>query len=116
MPKRKTSNIEYVKDLPGQHGGSRLLFLTRMNFRSEGDADEKVVSSRCVNCGAYSHVVTSVNALKFCGRCSGVLRPLRLGEIGSSMRQLGKTQSQKPSQGCLLILVAFALIIIFGHK
>ncbi len=85
-------------------------------FEKEDECDYTAFSHRCGGCGLYSAELTSMEKLGFCQKCGGLLRPLEPGEgvIASSRRKMIKPKSA--SSGCMLIIVAVALIILFGHS
>ncbi len=100
-----------------------------MSLKSEGDAEEHILEKedeyeydytaftrRCGGCGFYSAELTSMEKLGFCQKCGGLLRPLQPGEgvIASSRRK--KIKPKSASLGCMLIIAAVALIILFGHS
>lgn len=98
-----------------------------MSLKSEGDAEEHILenedeydytvfSRRCGGCGIYSAELSSMEKLGFCQKCGGLLRPLQPGEgvIASSRRK--KIKPKSASSGCMLIIVAVTLIILFGHS
>ena len=98
-----------------------------MSFHSEGDADEHApdeadgfdytsASSRCRGCGVYSAKLTSMEKLGFCQKCGGLLRPLEPGEGGNASPGRRKLKPKASSSGCMLIVVALTLIILFGSN
>lgn len=98
-----------------------------MSLRSEGDADPQTpheedeydyipVSSRCLACGGYSSELTSMEKLGFCQHCGGLLRKLQPHEIESASLRKKYPSPKSSSSGCMLIVVAFALIILFVHN
>jgi hypothetical protein len=103
--------------------------LQLMSIHSEGDAEEHTpdegdeydydntpFSSRCRGCGIYSAELTSKEKLGFCQKCGGLLRPLHPGEGGKASPRRKKFKPQASSSGCMLIVVAFALIILLGSS
>ena len=98
-----------------------------MSLRSEGDADPPTphevdeydyipVSSRCLTCGGYSSELTSMEKLGFCQQCGGLLRQLQQHEIDSASRRKKYPNPKAPSSGCMLMVVAFTLIILLGRN
>jgi hypothetical protein len=98
-----------------------------MSFHSEGDADAHTpdkgddydytpFSSRCLGCGIYSAELTSKEKLGFCQKCGGLLRPLQPGEGDNASLRRKNLKSEASSSGCMLIVVAFALIILLGSN
>jgi len=100
-----------------------------MSFHSEGDADAHTpdegdeydydytpFSSRCLGCGIYSAELTSMEKLGFCQKCGGLLRPLQPGEGDNASLRRKNLKPKASSSGCMLIVVAFTLIILFGHS
>ena len=117
-------------DLSGQCSRARFEPLQLMSFRSEGDPDPTPIhryaeddydydytsaSSRCRGCGVYSAELTSMEKLGFCQKCGGLLRPLEPGEGGSASPRRKKLKPEASSSGCMLIVVAFTLIILLGR-
>lgn len=100
-----------------------------MSLKSEGDAEEHipekedeyeydytVFSRRCGGCGIYSAELTSMEKLGFCQKCGGLLRPLQPDEGGKASPRRKNLKPKASSSGCMLIVVAFALIILFGSN
>jgi len=109
-----------------------------MSFRSEGDHEEidpeglrqllqrgrgyneaddhTPFLSRCRGCGAYSAELTSMEKLGFCQKCGGLLRPLEPGEGGNASLRRKNLKPEASSSGCMLTVVAFALIILLGSN
>lgn len=98
-----------------------------MSFRSEGDPDPihryaeddydyTSASSRCRGCGVYSAELTSMEKLGFCQKCGGLLRPLEPGEGGKASSRREKFKPKASSSGCMLIVVAFMLIILLERN
>ena len=104
-----------------------------MSFRSEGDPDPTPIhrhseddyeddydytsaSSRCRGCGVYSAELTSMEKLGFCQKCGGLLRPLQPGEGGKASPRRKNLKPKASSSGCMLIVVAFMLIILLGRN
>ena len=100
-----------------------------MSFRIEGDHDPRPIrryaeddydydytsaSSRCRGCGVYSAELTSMEKLGFCQKCGGLLRPLQPGEGGKASPRRKNLKPKASSSGCMLIVVAFMLIILLG--
>lgn len=101
--------------------------LQLMSLKSEGDAEQEIpdkrddsdytpFSSRCGGCGIYSAELTSMEKLGFCQKCGGLLRPLQPGEGDNASLRRKNLKRKASSSGCMLIVVAFALIILFGSN
>jgi hypothetical protein len=101
--------------------------LQLMSLKSEGDPEEHIpekedeydytaFSRRCGGCGFYSAELTSMEKLGFCQNCGGLLRPLQPGEGGIASPRRKMFRPKPSSSGCALIIVAVALIILFGHS
>ena len=102
-----------------------------MSLKSEGDAEQEIpekgdecdydydytpFSSRCGGCGVYSAELTSMEKLGFCQKCGGLLRPLQPGEGDNASLRRKNLKPKASSSGCMLIIIAVTLIILFGSN